>query len=277
MRKRLLLLCLCAAMTGTVTTFAETWENRAEASEETGSVKQLSEEGLVEFTDRVLVISDCDVLDYPSRKDGEVLGEVLEDDQVTRTGTICEVWSRIQYEDLEGSVHTGYIPTSVLEGNEPEGNDETVTLEDGAQAGTIHKSEGKGIFADAIEGVTSANDGGEAGLAIRVGTPVSVSSDTSLLPLGTFRITHYCPCSLCCGPWSDGITSTGVTAITNHTIAVDPDQIPYGSKVVINGQVYVAEDCGGAIKENCIDVYVGNHAEGEDKGVYYTEVYLIQE
>ena len=75
----------------------------------------------------------------------------------------------------------------------------------------------------------------------------------------------------------NGITSTGVTAVTNRTIAVDPTQIPYGSKVVIDGQVYVAEDCGGAIKENCIDIYVGSHAEGESKGVYYTEVYLIQE
>ena len=59
-----------------------------------------------------------------------------------------------------------------------------------------------------------------------------------------------------------------------HT--VDPSQIPYGSKVVINGQVYVAEDCGGAIRTNCIDVYVATHSEAEEKGVFYTEVYLLQ-
>ena len=105
---------------------------------------------------------------------------------------------------------------------------------------------------------------------------MAASSDASLKPLGTFRITHYCPCSICCGPWANGITSTGVTATTNHTIAVDPTQIPYGSQVVINGQVYVAEDCGGAIKKNCIDIYVASHEEGERKGVYYTDVYLIQ-
>ena len=67
-----------------------------------------------------------------------------------------------------------------------------------------------------------------------------------------------------------------MTATTNRTIAVDPSQIPYGSKVVINGQVYVAEDCGGAIRTNCIDVYVATHAEAEQKGVFYTEVYLLQ-
>ncbi len=65
--------------------------------------------------------------------------------------------------------------------------------------------------------------------------------------------------------------------MTNRTIAVDPTVIPYGSKVVINGQVYVAEDCGGAIKKNRIDIYVGSHAEAETKGVYETEVYLLEE
>ena len=91
-----------------------------------------------------------------------------------------------------------------------------------------------------------------------------------------YKRQHYCPCSICCGPWANGVTSTGVTATTNRTIAVDPTQIPYGSKVVINGQVYVAEDCGGAIKHNCIDIYVATHQEGEDKGVYYTDVYLLE-
>lgn len=73
------------------------------------------------------------------------------------------------------------------------------------------------------------------------------------------------------------MTSTGSTAVTNRTIAVDPTVIPYGSKVVINGQVYIAEDCGGAIKNNRIDIYVGSHAEAEEKGVYETEVYLLEE
>lgn len=58
---------------------------------------------------------------------------------------------------------------------------------------------------------------------------------------------------------------------------MNPSQIPYGSKVVINGQVYVAEDCGGAIVDNCIDIYVAGHQEAEDLGVYYTDVYVIQE
>ena len=148
--------------------------------------------------------------------------------------------------------------------------------EKNTKAGSYQEFRGGRFFADAVDGVTSTGGSGSTAAGVQIGTPVSVSSDATLKPLGTFRITHYCPCSICCGPWANGITSTGVTATTNRTIAVDPSQIPYGSKVVINGQVYVAEDCGGAIRTNCIDVYVATHSEAEQKGVFYTEVYLLQ-
>ena len=147
------------------------------------------------------------------------------------------------------------------------------TIDKDKDAGTLHESTGKGVFADALEEdeqkVTEEN-------GVQVGTPIAASSDANLVDLGVFKITHYCPCSICCGPYANGITSTGVTATTNHTIAVDPSVIPYGSKVVINGQVYVAEDCGGAIKNKRIDIYVATHAEGEAKGTYDTEVYLLK-
>lgn len=223
--------------------------------------------------DKVTAGQDCDVLDFPGRKDGEVIGEILEEEVLVRTATVDKIWSRISFEDMNGEKKTGYIPTSALKGQEAALQTEEGDAE---EAGTLHKSTGEGVFADAVDDVTSVNGSGKAAKGVMVGTPVSAPGDASLKPLGTFRITHYCQCSICCGPWADGITSTGVTAVTNRTIAVDPDQIPYGSKVVINGQVYIAEDCGGAIKENCIDIYVGSHAEGESRGVYYTEVYLLQ-
>lgn len=206
-----------------------------------------------------------------------MVGEVIQEDEVDRIATVNDIWSQISYKNDNGKKMIGYIPTSVLENVTDSKDDEKETKiaeVDGQEAGVIHKSEGKGVFADAVEGVTASK--GEAVNGVQVGTPIAVSSDATLKPLGTFKITHYCPCSICCGPWANGVTSTGVTATTNRTIAVDPTQIPYGSKVVINGQVYVAEDCGGAIKHNCIDIYVATHQEGEDKGVYYTDVYLLE-
>ncbi len=222
-------------------------------------------------------LKDSDILDYPGKKDGEVVGEVIQEDSVKRLATINNIWSQISYKKENGKKGIGYIPTSVLERTtsaKAEAKAEKIAKVDGEEAGVIHKSEGKGVFADAVDGVTASKDPSVNG--VQVGTPVAVSSDATLKPLGTFKITHYCPCSICCGPWANGVTSTGVIATTNRTIAVDPSQIPYGSKVVINGQVYVAEDCGGAIKQNCIDIYVATHEEGEEKGVYYTDVYLLQ-
>ena len=93
--------------------------------------------------------------------------------------------------------------------------------------------------------------------------------------LGKFKITAYCPCSKCCGQWADGVTSTGVTATEGRTIAVDPKVIPYGSKVMIAGNEYIAEDCGGAIKENRIDIYFESHDDALEYGVQTHDVYII--
>ena len=57
-----------------------------------------------------------------------------------------------------------------------------------------------------------------------------------------------------------GITKTGVDLNANpdaKVIAVDPSVIPLGSKVYVEGYGYAtAEDTGGAIKGNRIDVFV---------------------
>lgn len=90
-----------------------------------------------------------------------------------------------------------------------------------------------------------------------------------------YKLTAYCPCSNCCGPWADGITATGTVATQGRTIAVDPSVIPYGTEVVINGHTYVAEDCGGAINGNKIDIFFDTHQEALEFGVQYAEVKIL--
>ena len=83
-----------------------------------------------------------------------------------------------------------------------------------------------------------------------------------------FHVTAYCGCYSC----SEGYgtqTSTGVTAEAGKTIAVDPDVVPYGSKVQINGHTYVAEDCGGAINGYEIDIYMDEHSSTDRFGSQY--------
>ncbi len=91
--------------------------------------------------------------------------------------------------------------------------------------------------------------------------------------LGTFKLTYYCACELCCDV-ETGITATGAPVVEGRTIAVDPSVIPYGTQVIIGGHVFTAEDCGGSIKENHIDIYVNDHETAKALGVNYAEVYL---
>ena len=101
----------------------------------------------------------------------------------------------------------------------------------------------------------------------------SGSESSDLKSLGTFKLTAYCACSKCCGK-SDGITASGTKAKQGRTIAVDPKQIPYGTKVVINGHTYTAEDCGGGIGKNRIDVFFNSHKEALKFGVQHAEVFI---
>ena len=93
--------------------------------------------------------------------------------------------------------------------------------------------------------------------------------------LGTFKITHYCGGSCCNDEWA-GVTATGAPLVEGDTIAVDPTVIPYGTKVIINGHIFTATDCGGAIKGNRIDVFVNDHNRANQLGVYYTDVYVLK-
>lgn len=90
--------------------------------------------------------------------------------------------------------------------------------------------------------------------------------------LGEYTLTAYCGCSRCSS--GTGKTATGVKAKSKHTIAVDPKVIKYGSKVVINGIEYTAEDCGGGIKGKHIDIYFDTHSDALDFGRQKGKVYI---
>ena len=104
---------------------------------------------------------------------------------------------------------------------------------------------------------------------------INATSDQYGECLGTYKITHYCGGACCNDQWA-GVTSTGAPLVEGDTIAVDPTIIPYGTRVIINGHIFTASDCGGAIKGNHIDVFVNDHNRGNNLGVYFTNVYLLK-
>jgi 3D (Asp-Asp-Asp) domain-containing protein len=84
--------------------------------------------------------------------------------------------------------------------------------------------------------------------------------------------TGYCPCAICCGT-ADGITSTGASA-HRKGVATDPRHIPTGSRLDIPGigSWLPADDIGGAIKGNRIDVRFATHAEARAFGKKRLEI-----
>lgn len=97
--------------------------------------------------------------------------------------------------------------------------------------------------------------------------------------VGYFTATHYDICYECTGKNPGdrgyGVTASGTRATPNRTVAVDPKVIPIGSEVIINGHTYIAEDTGGAIRGNKIDICVSSHSEAIQKGrLYNVPVYI---
>ncbi|MGL5506374.1 MAG: SH3 domain-containing protein [Paraclostridium sp.] len=72
------------------------------------------------------------------------------------------------------------------------------------------------------------------------------------------------------------ITATGTTPKWG-TIAVDPKVIPYGTKVYIPqfDKVFIAEDCGGAIKGNKIDIYMDDEGSVYNWGRKTIEIQIL--
>lgn len=92
-------------------------------------------------------------------------------------------------------------------------------------------------------------------------------------------VTHYDVCVECCGK-TDGITASGVRATPYVTVAVDPDVIPLGSDVLVDygdGEIhyYRADDVGGSVKGNRIDLCVTTHDEALQLGRRTATVYWV--
>ena len=115
-----------------------------------------------------------------------------------------------------------------------------------------------------------------------IGDGVIVTPDGQVLTYsktGQFKATAYTHTDEGC----DMTTATGTT-VHWGTVAVDPTVIPYGTRmfIVTNDGAYIyglstAEDCGGAIKGNRLDLYFPTDAECWQFGVRSATVYFLDE
>lgn len=90
--------------------------------------------------------------------------------------------------------------------------------------------------------------------------------------LGTFKLTAYCNCPICCGHWAGGPTASGTEPTQGRTVAMAG--VPFGTQLIINGMVYTVEDRGTPYGH--VDIYFNDHQEATNFGVQYADVYAVK-
>ena len=116
---------------------------------------------------------------------------------------------------------------------------------------------------------------------------LSVGSQSRQADLGLWRLTGYCPCVACSGPWGDS-TASGVKAVEGRTVAIHETTmeafgLQFGDKLLIRDHIYTLEDhggseMGGSNGGKCVDIYVENHADCyRDDLNGYANVYLVSD
>lgn len=177
-------------------------------------------------------------------------------------------WLKVTYGEKEGYIYKKFlkeIDTPVVNNLIVSTPEETPSISSGIAISDAGTSTIPSISSDSNIGNISVPNGS---IFHDTGNPGGTS-------LGRFMLTFYCGCVSCSEGYGTN-TATGATCTQGRTIAVDPTVIPYGTKVYIEGYgVFVAEDCGGAIKGNHIDIYVEDHALGDRLGVKYANVTIV--
>ncbi|MEQ2371010.1 hypothetical protein WMO28_08650 [Blautia sp. CLA-JM-H16] len=88
--------------------------------------------------------------------------------------------------------------------------------------------------------------------------------------LGNFTLTAYCNCAQCCGT-AGNLTASGTVPTAGRTVAMAG--VPFGTKLLINGNVYTVEDLGTPYGH--VDIYCGSHEEALSFGLQSAEVYQV--
>lgn len=111
---------------------------------------------------------------------------------------------------------------------------------------------------------------------VRVNQPIEEIEPTANYTEMKVIATAYCSCKKCCGK-SDGITATGVKAKANHTVAADPNILPYGTEILCGMGEFVVEDCGGGIKGNRVDFFFDSHEQAVEFGVKEFSIWVKED
>lgn len=141
------------------------------------------------------------------------------------------------------------------------------------------------VHSSGSTGVVLNTPGYDASIVLR--RPVNVDFNASVPDNNTngeilytleVDVTHYCACSKCCGPNASGVTASG-KPVAVGMVAMS-SYYPFGTQIMINGNMYTVEDRGGSGIENDksrVDIYVPDHGLALQMGRYKTtaQIYRI--
>ena len=96
------------------------------------------------------------------------------------------------------------------------------------------------------------------------------SSSSQGTYLGNFTLTAYCNCAQCCGT-AGNLTASGTVPTAGRTVAMAG--VPFGTQLLINGNVYTVEDLGTPYGH--VDIYFNSHSEALAFGLQSAEVYRL--
>lgn len=88
--------------------------------------------------------------------------------------------------------------------------------------------------------------------------------------LGNFTLTAYCNCAQCCGT-AGNLTASGTVPTAGRTVAMAG--VPFGTQLLINGNVYTVEDLGTPYGH--VDIFFNDHASALAFGLQSADVYQL--
>ena len=177
-------------------------------------------------------------------------------------------------------------------GSEPvdDSNGGSVVEDEGAGAGTGSDEESVSELVEPVSNGTELEgsmdeyaedtEEGSTTYAIRSGDGGGDTEDSEsvwseaggLIYLGDWTTTAYCPCEICCGIYASGYTASGTLATEGRTVACG--SLPFGTQVMIDGNIYTVEDTG--VEGEWIDIFFYSHDQASAYGMQTKEVYLVE-
>ena len=101
--------------------------------------------------------------------------------------------------------------------------------------------------------------------------------------LGTYTVTAYCPCSICCGAWAKNrpggiVTGAAGVELTEGISVASP--LPLGTEILIDGHKYTVHDrtakrIAKKYEDRIIDIYMADHAAAWKFGKQQLEVQML--